>query len=277
MSKKPTKKPSRRPARRFLVRVPNYFSKIPEGKRYAPKELTIVTRSALWWDKGMTYVRAYHELLDIYMVCKYGLPPLINAEHVGLWLLLVRWQGLGKIFTLEELAEALDISLHTLRARLNRLADIRLIHFERCESQGRPVDIVLHTPLRSNQLTAAVHAGLYSRFKTRYTDGMRSKLGQDWPGRWRVVEDIFPGTAIQKKKAREIVIYLCWLEREESGGEWRVEHFLKEFKILCEAAGLLCEPTHTRAAIVYRRQLAEDEFTEEDYKKIDRILKRKKQ
>jgi hypothetical protein len=245
----------------------------------------VATRSAFWWDKGMRYVRAYHELLDLYMVRRRiradeWLAPLLGAEHVGLWLLLVRWQQRGLTFTLDELAGTLAIDTKTLRAWLNRLADVKLIHFERCYAQGRPIDIVLHTPLRASRLTLAVHAELLQRCGTAklpgYTERMREKLGQDWPGRWREVGDMMPGTERQKRDATNLVYYLCFVEMEESGSPWHAGYWLGEFRKLCSIANLKIDERHERAALVLRKQMQEGEFTEEDYRKVDRILKRKK-
>jgi hypothetical protein len=280
----PTKQSRKRPAKRLLVKVPNLLAVVPHGKKYAPKDLHIATRSALWWDKGMRYVRAYFELLDLYMVRRRahgdpeGLPPLIGAEHVGLWLKLVRLQQRGRLFTLEELAGELTISLHTLRAWLNRLADVKLIHFERCYFQGRPIDIVLHTPLRASQLTIQVHAELLQRCgkgkRPGYTEQMRKKLGQDWPGRWREGQDLMPGTERQRRTILNLVYYLCYVEMEQTGEPWQVTYWLREFEKLCGIAKVNIDERHKRAAMVLRKQFLEGEFTDEEFQKADKILKR---
>lgn len=269
----------KRPSRQLLTKVPNHYGLVPTGKKYAPKELYVATRSAFWWDKGMRYVRAYHELLDLYVMRRGDLGPLLGTEHVGLWVLLVRLFQQGKTFTLEELADRLTIQRNTLRARLNRLADVKLIHFERCYCQGRPVDVVLHTPLRAAQLTLAVHAQLLQRCGTAklpgYTERMREKLGQDWPGRWREVDDMMPGTTDERRRARMVVYYLCHFEREEmDGAGFNAAHFVKEFKTLCTYEKLAYDDRHIRAALVMWKQFKEGEFTEEEYQRADRILKR---
>jgi hypothetical protein len=275
----PAKK--RRPQRQLLTKVPNYYGLKPDGKKYAPQELYVATRSAFWWDKGMRYVRAYYELLDLYIVRRGDLAPLLGTEHVGLWLKGVRLLQIGKTFTLEELADDLVIGRRALRDRFNRLADVKLIHFERCYCQGRPVDVVFHTPLRAAKLTPTVHAELLQRCGTAklpgYTQRMREKLGQDWPGRWREVQDMMPGTADERQRARRAIYYLCHVEMEETDGAgFNAPHFVKEFKTLCTYEKLQYDDRHIRAALVMWKQFREGEFTDDEYKRADRILKKGK-
>jgi hypothetical protein len=104
---------------------------------------------------------------------------------------------------------------------------------------------------------------------------MRRKLGQDWPGRFRSVRDMMPGTFEQKKRMRQIVFYLCHVEREE-GGPFNAAHFVKELKTACKAINFDYDDRHIRAALVMRKQLEQGEFTEEEYKRADRILKKKR-
>jgi hypothetical protein len=271
MTKK--KRKSTRPRQTFGETVPNYYGLNPKGLRQPPKELYVNLRSALWWDKGMRYVRAYHELLDLYVVRRGEMPPLLGTEHVGLWLLLVRWQQRKRIFTMEELAGELEIDLKTLRLRLNRLADVKLIHFERCWCQGRPIDIILHTPLRASQLTLTMHGQLWQRVLTNYTQGMRDKLGQDFPGIIREVGDMIPGSKAQKEKIRKIVLYLNHVEREDDG--YNAAFWVAEFKKLCKTAKIEIDQRHVRAAIVLKKQLERGEITEPEVQRIEKILRGK--
>lgn len=139
-----------RKKREPFLRVPKLFLR----RFWRPKEeRDIPRRSSVFNDAGLFYVKSYEHIHDFYIRKFEGRGPLISPFEAMIYNDVLLLAKRGQAFTVEQYADDLGVDRKTIRAALDTLENVNLIHRERSVDGSEGIYIVVpHSPLPPDEL-----------------------------------------------------------------------------------------------------------------------------
>lgn len=197
----PATKQKRQPFRRISKLFLYQFWKPKGTERQTPR------RSSVFDDRGLLFVKSYEHIHDHYIKKLDKKEPLISMFAAMVYLDILLLTKRGEAFVYDEYAAERHYSENTVRAAVDDLENVNLLHRERCpDGSDHIIIIVPHTPLPLDKLRQQ-HALLLKRRKKDHIQKKRAKAG-------RGKRDYMP-LAFSWKRLLEAF----------NGVEWRAENF----------------------------------------------------